>query len=90
MFQIPAAPAGMPTSWKGHYYGRAGESIGALSIHELETIRQQIQGVDWSAQICPDATIDDLDVEALRIAREKFQSKHAITRVRDVGSSHFS
>lgn len=80
MFQIPAAPAGMPTSWKGHYYGRTGESIGALSIHELDTIRQQIQGVDWSAQICSEATIEDLDAEALRVAREKFQNKHSLTR----------
>lgn len=80
LFQIPAAPAGMPTSWKGHYYGRNGESIGALSIHEQDTIRQQIQGIDWSAQICSEATINDLDTEALRIAREKFQNKHKSTR----------
>jgi ATP-dependent DNA helicase RecG len=81
IFQIPAAPAGMPTSWKGHYYGRNGESIGALSIHELETIRQQIQGIDWSAQICPDATVADLDLEALRVAREKFRKKYSVNRV---------
>lgn len=81
MFQIPAAPAGMPTSWKGHYYGRVGESLGPLSIQELDTIRKQVQGVDWSAQVCPDATIEDLDEEALLIARSKFQNKHSEIRV---------
>lgn len=86
MFQIPAAPAGMPTSWKGHYYGRNGESLCALSIHKLDTLRQQIQGIDWSAQICSDATVKDLDIEALQIAREKFKNKHSRTRVENVDS----
>ena len=81
MFQIPVAPAGMPTSWKGHYYGRDGESISSLSMHELETIRHQIEELDWTAQICQAATIDDLDSEALHIARTKFQHKHVGTRV---------
>lgn len=80
MFQIPAAPAGMPTSWKGHYYGRNGESICALSISKLEFIRKQVQDIDWSAQICSEASYEDLDTEALRIARSKFQNKHAATR----------
>lgn len=42
MFQIPRAPLGIPTSWKGHYYGRNGESLCALSLEEFETIRHQI------------------------------------------------
>jgi len=80
MFQIPAAPFGMPTSWKGHYYGRDGESLSPLSMQELEAIRHQIEALDWSAQICHEATIDDLDSEALNIARIKFQDKHRGTR----------
>lgn len=80
MFQIPPAPAGMPTSWKGHYYGRDGDSLSPLSIQEIETIRNQSDTLDWSAQICPEATIDDLDNEALHIARIKFQEKHLDTR----------
>ncbi len=84
MFQIPAAPAGMPTSWQGHYYGRDGESLGALSIQELDLIRHQIGYLDWSAEICNEATISDLDEEALRIARVKFQNKHKGSRDIDV------
>ncbi len=80
MFQIPAAPIGMPTSWKGHYYGRDGESLSPLSIHELEVIRHQFEVRDWSAQICHEATIGDLDSEALNIARTKFQHKYMGTR----------
>jgi ATP-dependent DNA helicase RecG len=32
MFQIPAALRGIPTAWKGHWYGRDGESLGPLDL----------------------------------------------------------
>lgn len=76
MFQIPPAPKGIPIAWKGHYYGRDGESLGALNIHELETIRKQNDRLDWSAQICGAATINDLDQEAIFKARQQFKIKN--------------
>ena len=36
MFQIPAAPQGIPIAYQGHYYGRDGESLGALNLQEIE------------------------------------------------------
>ena len=42
MFQIPPALRGMPTAWKGHWYGRDNESLGPSSLHEIEQIRQQV------------------------------------------------
>jgi ATP-dependent DNA helicase RecG len=75
MFQIPAAPKGMPIAWKGVWYGRDGEALSTLNILELEQIRNQIK-TDWSAQICPEATIDDLDPEAILKAREEFRNKN--------------
>ena len=41
MFQIPAAPQGIPIAYQGHYYGRDGESLGALNLQEIERIRSQ-------------------------------------------------
>ena len=41
MFKIPPAMQGIPTAWKGHWYGRNGESLGALSLREIEAIRLQ-------------------------------------------------
>ena len=41
MFKIPPAMQGIPTAWKGHWYGRNGESLGALSLREIETMRLQ-------------------------------------------------
>jgi len=83
MFQIPTAPRGIPTSWMGHFYGRDGESLVPLSISELEVIRNQVGHLDWSAESCPLATLDDLDAEALRIARENFLEKHRQTRFKE-------
>ena len=80
MFQIPAAPAGIPTSWQGHYYGRDGESLVPLSLQELEAIRSQTAVFDWSAEVCPEAKIEDLDEEARIIARTKFREKHKSSR----------
>ena len=69
MFKIPAAPQGIPVAWKGHYYGRDGEELQALNLEEIERIRAQANQLDWSAQIIPQATIDDLSQEAVKEPR---------------------
>jgi ATP-dependent DNA helicase RecG len=76
MFQIPAAPRGIPIAYQGHYYGRDNESLGALNIYEIEAIRNQGFEDDWSREIVKDATIDDLDPIAIAKAREKYIEKH--------------
>src|SRR5574344_598655 len=75
MFEIPAAPQGMPVSFKEHFYGRNGESITGLSIQKLETIRNQRPN-DWSGQIVQGATIQDLDEAAVYSARFEFKKKN--------------
>ena len=77
MFEIPAAPQGMPIAWKGHYYARAGESLTPLGLDKLDEIRQQTFTEDWSAQIVSKATSDHLDGDALNKARTSFADKHA-------------
>ena len=76
MFQIPAALRGMPTAWKGHEFGRDGESIGALNHRERDSIRHQSAREDWSTQPVPGATLADLDPQALTFAREQYRQKH--------------
>jgi len=77
MFQIPAAPQGIPIAWDGHYYGRDGESLSALNIQEIEQIRNQVKRIDWSAHICEGATINDLVPEAIAKARDEYKKKHS-------------
>lgn len=77
MFQIPAAPRGIPIAWKGHYYARAGESLTSLGLDKQDDIRRQTLAQDWTAQTVPGATLDDLDEAAVRRARESFAKKYA-------------
>src|SRR5262249_45008276 len=65
LFQIPPTPRGIPTAFKGHYYGREHESISPLSLHEIEQIRRQVTHADWSAHVCEGATLNDLDPQAI-------------------------
>ena len=74
LFQIPAAMTAMPTGWYDHFYGRNGESIGALSVEELDRIRGQ-EKKDWSKQIVLDATIEHLDKNAILLARSNYKKK---------------
>lgn len=75
MFQIPAAPKGFPIAFEGHYYGRDNEELVPLNLEEIERIRAQVTTEDWSAAILPQATLDDLDEEAMRVARVNFKNK---------------
>ena len=77
LFEIPAAPRGIPIAWKGHYYARAGESRAPLSLDKLDEIRQQTLRQDWTAQVVINATVADLDETALLKARESFAQKYA-------------
>jgi len=76
MFQVPPATRGIPTEWKGVMYGRVHESIGQLAAHKIQQIRDQSATLDWSAQICEEATINDLDPAAVAFAREEYKKKN--------------
>ena len=76
LFQIPATPRGIPMAWKGHFYGRNGESLVALDMGKYEEIRRQAMNEDWSRQIVEGATMEDLDPEAIKKARELYARKH--------------
>jgi ATP-dependent DNA helicase RecG len=74
MFEIPAAPQGLPIAFDGHYYGRDGEELSPLNIEEIERIRHA--GLeDWSAAVIEGAGIDDLDEQALVVARANYKNK---------------
>ncbi|WP_310393520.1 ATP-binding protein [Hymenobacter sp.] len=43
LFEIPPAAVGHPTAWKGHHYGRDGESLGPLNTDERHRIEGRFQ-----------------------------------------------
>jgi ATP-dependent DNA helicase RecG len=74
MFQIPPAPRGQPVAWKGHFYGRAGESLGALGS-KFEAIRMQSAALDWTAH-CVSDDWGLLSSKALERGRALYAKKH--------------
>ena len=77
MFKVPASPSNIVMCWKGVAYSRDGESLKPMNQAKRDVIRQQPPLPDWTAQLVPEATIDDLDELALATARVMFKKVHA-------------
>lgn len=76
LWRIPAAPPGMPVAWKGHYYGRAGESLVALPLNKQDALRAQSVLSDWSAALATDDW-GLLDPVAIELAQNLYKRRHA-------------
>lgn len=77
LMEVPSAPRGLPISWHGHYYARAGESLVPLSLDKLDEIRQQTITTDWTAVAVPEATLTHLDPAAIARARQGFAERYS-------------
>ncbi|MCM1373154.1 MAG: putative DNA binding domain-containing protein [Bacteroides sp.] len=84
MFKIPASPRNIVMTWKGIAYCRDGESIKPMNQSKMDEIRGQAPTPDWSAEIVPDATLDDLDEVAIAKARKMFKKVHSRIPVEEV------
>ena len=58
-------------------YGRDGESLKPLNQAKQDAIRQQPPIPDWTAQLVPNATINDLDELAVATAKVMFKKVHS-------------
>ncbi len=74
VFQIPPAIPGIPTAWNGAAWARENESLVPLPMNKIDLIRSQI-GMDWSKDIVKEATIEDLDPDAIAYAKKMFLQK---------------
>lgn len=77
MFKIPASPRNIVMRWKGIAYGRDGESIKPLNQAKMDEIREQSPIPDWTAQLVPNANIQDLDELAIATAIVMYKKVHA-------------
>lgn len=74
MFKIPAA-INEPTTYKQKPYIRVDSHVTDLTPY-VDWMRQiYTSKIDWTAQIIEDATLDDLDSDAILIARKGFAEK---------------
>ncbi len=74
IFQVPTHPIGNPVKYKGIYWQRQGDSLIAMSEDRLRCIFAEA-GHDFSADICPTATMDDLDPAAIEDFRQRWINK---------------
>lgn len=65
-----------PVSFQGQSFIRIGSSKTRLDRHPEIARAIWTRESDWSAEICTDATLADLDQQALEKAREQFIVKH--------------
>lgn len=72
--QIPPRPLGKTLKFEGVALMRVGESLRNMSDEEIFAILSE-QEPDFSAKICEDLTIDDIDKDAITILKEKYAKK---------------
>lgn len=75
VFKIPAA-ASLPTTFMGKPYVRVDSHVTDLSSYNDWMREIYNSQVDWSAQIIEDATIEDLDEEAIKEARDGYKLRY--------------
>ncbi len=74
VINIPKHMPRLPVYAHKKLWQRVEDSLVSMSKSRLEIILNEPLLVDdWSAQVVPDATIDDLDPKAIKVAREKYK-----------------
>lgn len=71
VFSAPAHPLGMPIPVDGAYWMRAGEDLVPMTPDQLRRIFDEA-GLDFSAETCRGATMDDLDPGAIEVFRQRW------------------
>ncbi len=74
VFHVPSRPVGMPLHVHGRYLMRAGQELTAMSADMLKRIFDE-SGSDFTAEPCKQATLDDLDIEAVEEFRSRWAKK---------------
>ncbi len=74
VFEVPSRPIGMPIACDGAYLMRAGEGLVSMTPDMLKRIFDEAVP-DFSAEICPGTTLDDLDPAAIENLRGMWARK---------------
>lgn len=74
VFEVPPRPVGTAISYEGAYWMRRAEDLVPMTQDALRRIFSEGQP-DFSAEVCEQATLADLDPRAIQIFRGKWQQK---------------
>ncbi len=81
VFRIPSRPVGSPIEYNGAYWMRSGEALVPMTPDRLKGIFDEA-APDFSAEICPAASIEDLDPQAIGQFRELWARKSGNANLR--------
>jgi ATP-dependent DNA helicase RecG len=81
VFKIASRPVGLPVAVNGIPWWRVGDELTEMPEEIRKTIYAE-GGHDFSAEICAEATMDDLDEEAIEVFRNKWIEKSKNERLR--------
>ncbi len=77
VFDIPPRPVGVPIQNKGVAWWREGDSLVEMPMEEMRAIFAE-SGHDFSADICRDAEMSDLDLQAIEAFKMRWSEKAGI------------
>jgi ATP-dependent DNA helicase RecG len=74
IFQVPSRPIGMPIHYAGAYWMRGGQDLVPMTPDRLKTIFDEA-GPDFSAELCPKASLVDLHSTAIEQFRTRWRQR---------------
>lgn len=81
LVHVPRHAPRQPVQAHDKAWQRDGDSLVELRADRHDAIlREHLAGQDWSAGLVPDATLADLDTQALQLARKQFTAKNSQER----------
>lgn len=78
VFHVPSRPRGVPIEYQGAYWMRGGEDLVPMTPDMLRRIFDEAT-LDFSAEVCPGASLEDLDREAIGEFRSRWIRKSSLT-----------
>ena len=83
VFHVPSRPIGIPIAYKGTYWMRRGEELVPMTEDMLRRIFAETTP-DYSATLCSDATLEDLDPDAIEWFRRAWRRKSGNSAIDDL------
>ena len=83
---VPSRPIGVPIQYEKIYWMRRGEELVSMTPDMLKRIFYEGEP-DFSAQICPQARFEDLDLEAIKHFREMWMRKSGNGALKNVSDT---
>jgi ATP-dependent DNA helicase RecG len=81
VFEVASRPIGLPVQADGKAWWRKGDSLVPMPPEVMRKIFSE-SGHDFSGDICPGVTVQDLDANAIEIFRSKWAEKSGNKRIK--------